>query len=276
MKAAKFCFPILAALILQGCAKKSADVIISDAPEVNAPCLMELSSDTLSLNTEFIEGMIISNVDEELSFGEDFRIQVYNDTAWVDVVRDMMVNSLAYIVRPDSSSSFKHNLHHNLYDYKAGKYRILNDVMATFELEFFVTEDEPSDRNEISVVSAIGDIEMKMDSNTIPVATDTLTLTADNNSVADIYPYEDYFIERYDESTKEWMHYYQPNSRNNPKRELTAGESSEFKIALNSIKRPKGTDLYRGRYFFFPGKYRIRKYVDIPVSAEFVLSGSSL
>ncbi|MDU1889498.1 MAG: immunoglobulin-like domain-containing protein [Dysgonomonas sp.] len=271
-----FYLVVLFILIAVGCTKKNTTPQVSDIN--NSPIssfVMELTNDTLASDAKFIEGTVMNNTSYEVEFGEDFKLQVYKDSLWEDVVpkEPVLVHSLAYIVRAKGSASFKHPLLAEFRDYELGKYRILKNLSLTLETDFHVTDTLfPEESKSTPASSEAEDFYIQMSRDTLPVTSDMLTFTVGNYSTVDIFPLEHYFLLKYDEKEDNWLDFYHPAYDSEPKRKLAAGETTKFEILFNQKKifRYKG-GVHIGKDFLSPGKFRIRKYVEIPISYEFTL-----
>lgn len=276
MKTSKPYLILVFIFILGSCTNKKTDspVKSTNPDTIIDPVTMELRSRTIPLNIDYIEGTFFNNMNQEATFGEDFQIEILQDSIWKYMIPSgsVMINSLAYIVRANGWCNFRHSLYQDLYNYRPGRYRISNTLMYTFETEFYVNENPQTDRNDSVSVGEERLFFMHMLKNPIPVSADTIFFNFTNNSNVDVYPLEHHFLMHYDEKAETWMDisYSQYISDT---RKLSPGESTEFYFPLDSKwQRRNRINLYKGKYFLSPGKYKIRKYMHIPSSCEFELS----
>ena len=228
---------------------------------------MELRSDTLPNTIEYIEGTIFNNTTLDTHYGNYFKLYFYNDSTWQEVAPnfDLVIQDIAYILSPNKWTNFRY-YPPNRPNFKPGKYKLSNDITLTLEKSFYVS-DEVALKGNGKEDNNTSEVSIRMLNDTLPTNTDTITFWVDNHTSADIYPLEHCFLSYYDETSDNWFDYHYPSSASfKQKIDLGAGESIQFKIAVNSIK---------GLKHLRKGKYRISKYVKIPVSAEFVFSSDS-
>lgn len=104
---------------------------------------------------------------------------------------------------------------------------------------------------------------------TISTTADTLIFTISNFCNQIIYLEEDYFLFYYDEKEDQWVDYYYPPYNGQNKRELFSRESTQFVIPLESRHFNRYN---KGKYYLRPGKYLFRKYADVPITVDFIMS----
>jgi len=230
---------------------------------------MELISDTIPVTAKYIGLTLFNNTPQEASYGQRFYLQHYNDSVWEDVIADslMIFQDLAYFLHGDRWSNYKYTLSES-YEYKPGKYRLLTEIRLSLETDFIVPYS--IEKDSISGDQAQQGIFLRMKD----VTSDTVSFVLTNHTSVEVHPLEDFFIHRYDEESDNWMDYYYPSSNFIDRRKLAPIESTQFDIALNKRKwfRYHSKDAYLKGEYLLPGKYRIRKYVLVPVSAEFVFA----
>lgn len=114
---------------------------------------------------------------------------------------------------------------------------------------------------------------MAMNNDTISTEADRISFSVTNNINNKAFALKHYFLSYYDDKTDNWLDYYSLPYDDSERREIQSGESTEFTIKPNNPQwfRYQNKSKYKENQFFIPGKYRIRKYVKIPVSAEFTL-----
>jgi len=238
---------------------------------------MELRSDSIPNKIKYLEGTIYNNTLHDAHFGEYFKLQFYNDSSWEEVISDpqIAIHDIAYTLRPNGWSNFKYLLPHKQV-YKSGKYRLLNDLTVTLEIPFYVS-DSIQLRSDSGIIGFNNDneIAIKMNNNIFPSDADSIIFSITNNTLMDIYPQENYFLLYYDDKNDNWINYYQSSHQWDQKRKLGVGESTNFQIVLN-MKKMRSLHINQKKQLLHSGKYLIRKYVDIPVYAEFIFSSDSL
>jgi len=273
-----FCLCVLAIIVIS-CRQKTNDNP-EGQPDISTevePFSMQLLSDVMPDTAKFIAGTLFNNTPIKAEFGEYYKLHFWNDSVWEQVVPDelMITIDIAYILPENRWTNFKYYLSQTSAN-KPGKYRLSNEVTISLDKIFYVSDSQRSQENDVPLDDNTNNVFMWMENDTLASTTDTIRFSVTNHTSADIFPLEHCFFSYYDEATENWLDYYFSPYKFDEKRKLKPGETTEFHIALNVKKKwlryPSGKPALKDKQYMLPGKYRIRKYTHIPVSAEFIFS----
>lgn len=259
--------------------RRPADAVVEKATDTIKPLfVLSLPSDTLASDIKAINGTIINNSSFEFSFGDDYKLEYKKDKQWAEVLLDetIVINSIAYILPPHSSRNFTSYLYHEYYKYPAGEYRILKNISTRFTLEFEVTDTLSANtiRKEKSPYEG-REFELSVESDKIPIEADSIEFSFTNNADRDVCLLDFYWLQYYDEEKEYWLDYFTTSYNSLLFTKVPSGETFKFYVPVSSKKHyrySKNIELYSGKYFLRPGKYRLVKDIRFDISKEFYLT----
>lgn len=233
---------------------------------------MKLDSATLSINENEIGLTLYNNSSQDAEYGSHFKIYFYKDSAWKEILpaSNAGFNDLAYHLQAGENKHYKHWFTSDN-PIERGRYKISTELRIKLESEFYVAENDLSKKN--AFYKKENQVVMAMNNDTISTETNWISFSIINNSSNIAFALKHYFLSYYDDKTDNWLDYYSLPYDDSERREIQSGESTEFTIKPNNPQwfRYQNKSKYKENQFFIPGKHRIRKYVKIPVSAEFTL-----
>ncbi|MCD8194039.1 MAG: hypothetical protein LUD74_05745 [Tannerellaceae bacterium] len=227
---------------------------------------------------DVIEGTIYNFSPFNGHFGDRYRMEYYEDGEWThSLLTATGFPDIGYSLLSDGGRMKTKIYFQPDVPKIAGEYRVTKEIWLILTAEFNLTE-----QNEISFqpVEKIPEehFTAKLEKNIFDINArkDSFTLTISNLSPHPIAPYNHYYIEYYNEERKYWYRYYYPSYSDYywSTNEVLPGHSIEFKIPLFPANEQYGWDeqeLYKGKYHYRPGRYRLCKYTNIELIREFSL-----
>ncbi len=198
------------------------------------------------VTTNSINIIFKNNTRKESGYGLYYTIEYFNGSSWVKVPLNFSVVAIYKILQPGESRTETFSLFQEQYDYKPGKYRIINGGKSA---EFTLT-------GEVKPMSAIT---MTMPQNSYPVKTESMKVNITNNTTKESgfgYGYEiEYF-----------------NGRAWQKVPLEFAVIDIYLILQPGETRTETINLYQDQYRYVAGKYRVIKTIgNEKLIAEFTL-----
>lgn len=267
---------LLITILIMGCKPNSKEKQINQPEtiiEEESPSFyIKLDIDTLPIEKDEIGLTFYNNSSQDAEYGSHFKISFYRDSVWVEIhpASNVGFNDLAYHLQAGESKHYKHWFTSDT-PIERGRYRISTEISITLESEFYVAENVISKKD--TPYKKDNQIIMTMDRDSINTETDSISCSVINNINNEAFALEHYFLSYYDNKTDNWLDYYYLPYVDSERRELQPGKSTQFSIIPNNPRwfRYGDKTIYKNKQSIMPGKYRIRKYVKIPVSAEFTL-----
>ncbi|SBW07534.1 immunoglobulin-like domain-containing protein [uncultured Dysgonomonas sp.] len=230
------------------------------------PFTMVVLPDTYTLGDEKIHGLITNNTDNEATFGERNSFEYYKNNSWSEVrfssENALVIHDIAYLLQPHKDAGFDAYLWNEFFDYIPGKYRIKKEITTILTAEFTITQADSINAN-INTLHSDGDFTMTVSPAACNSNTDSLTVIIINNSQMEIAPLNHYYIERYGEMGWERCYYPSYTKFLWTTHTLSNNASKTYKIPLFT---PENIQIFN------PGRYRLCKYAEITLSAEFNIS----
>jgi len=91
-------------------------------------CIFISDDNDFPINLTAIELAIMNNLQDDITTGESYSVQVLKNGSWIDIPLDIAFNDPIIIIAPGSKRVFRCELYPEKYSYAPGKYRILKDV----------------------------------------------------------------------------------------------------------------------------------------------------
>jgi len=264
---------LLTGCLIGGCRKANTDKNsnIKEQEKTanrNVPFAISLENNIYPLGSKYLSGDLVNNTSDNADFGDEYILEYEQDSIWKRVFfgDQIAFNSLAYLLPAESRRNFKSYLNSEFYNYQPVNYRITKEITTVLTAGFRIIDTPDSLQNE-ELSHSDGYFSINVSPQICTPSTDSMKITITNHSDMLLHPHNHYFFEYYNDENEYWDRYYYPSYSKelSIKQTLLPGESIEYTVALFAQKFSKHS-IIQG---FRTGKYRLCKYADVYVSAEF-------